>query len=337
MAGRNFDISRYASSLQTAARSESDTMQEIPLGDIRDNPRNFYPAPTPEALTELACSIQANGLLEPPTVVPGGDGRTYRLISGHSRVAALRHLAWAHPDPAWATVLCRVLPEMSEDAELSAVIEANRQRVKSPALLAEEAERLTQAYLKRKEAGEALPGRIRDRVAQTLQVNATKLANLSVIRRGLHNPELAARWERQEIPEAAALEIARMDDAQQDSLEQHLRETGAACTIREVKRFAAGETADKAEPVKAPEPEETPAEPAEEADQLVICGWMPGSTTPAEPGEFAVLIWMQTRWYHTFFAWDGETWRMINSYAPAAMTPDAWMRLPPTPAPPRGE
>ncbi len=67
----------------------ADTMMEIPVDDIRDNPRNFYPTPDPQTLRALADSIRANGLLEPPTVVPAGDG-TYRLISGHSRLAAIR-------------------------------------------------------------------------------------------------------------------------------------------------------------------------------------------------------------------------------------------------------
>ena len=70
----------------------ADTMMEIPVDDIRDNPRNFYPTPDPQTLRALADSIRANGLLEPPTVVPAGDG-TYRLISGHSRMAAIRALA----------------------------------------------------------------------------------------------------------------------------------------------------------------------------------------------------------------------------------------------------
>ena len=136
----------------------ADTMMEIPVDDIRDNPRNFYPTPDSQALRALMDSIRANGLLEPPTVVPAGDG-SYRLISGHSRLAAIKALRETETPDQWATVLCRVLPPMSEGQEQAAVIEANRQRVKSNALLADEAERLTEAYIKRREAGEQLPDR----------------------------------------------------------------------------------------------------------------------------------------------------------------------------------
>ena len=218
----------------------ADTMMEIPVDDIRDNPRNFYPTPDPQALRALADSIRANGLLEPPTVVPAGDG-TYRLISGHSRLAAIRSMWEDGTEEDWARfskILCRVLPPMSEGQEQAAVIEANRQRVKSNALLADEAERLTEAYIKRREAGEQLPGRIRDYVAEALQVKATKIANLSAIKNGLKVPGLVERWKRDEIPEAAALQIARMDIDEQYRLLDWIIDKRRSCTINEVRKFS---------------------------------------------------------------------------------------------------
>ena len=218
----------------------ADTMLEISIDDIRDNPRNFYPTPDPQALRVLADSIRANGLLEPPTVVPAGDG-TYRLISGHSRLAAIRSM-WedgTEEDRArFSKILCRVLPPMSEGQEQAAVIEANRQRVKSNALLADEAEKLTAAYIKRREAGEELPGRIRDHVAEALQVKATKIANLSAIKNGLKVPGIVERWKHNEIPEAAALLIARMDLDEQYRLLDWMIDKGRSYTINEVRKFS---------------------------------------------------------------------------------------------------
>lgn len=218
----------------------ADTMMEIPVDDIRDNPRNFYPTPDPQTLRALADSIRANGLLEPPTVVPAGDG-TYRLISGHSRLAAIRSM-WEdgteEDRTRFSKILCRVLPPMSEGQEQAAVIEANRQRVKSPALLADEVERLTKAYIKRREAGEQLPGRIRDYVAEALQVKATKVANLSAIKNGLKVPGIVRKWEAGDIPEAAALEIARMDiEEQYRLLDWTIESESHYYSIRDVKMF----------------------------------------------------------------------------------------------------
>ena len=239
MAGKNFDITKFTATLPPEGVPESGTTLEIAVDDILDNPRNFYPRPDNAALAELMESIRANGLLEPPTVVPDTDGK-YRLISGHSRMAALRLLA-ANRDEAvakqFSTVLCRVLPAMTEEQELCAVIEANRQRVKSPALLAQEAERLTAMYIRRREAGEELPGRIRDRVAEAMQVSRTKLANLSAIKNGIKVPGIRRAWEEGRLPEAAALEIARMDDETQYRLLDWVIDNHRTWTINNVREF----------------------------------------------------------------------------------------------------
>lgn len=237
MAKGKFDMSEFLAPVEDV--SESDTMREIAIDDILDNPLNFYPRPDNGKLAELMESIQANGLLEPPTVVSAENGK-YRLVSGHSRMNAVRLLA-AHKDTAVAErfqrVLCRVLPSMTPEQEECAVIEANRQRVKSPALLAEEAERLTKIYIKRREAGEDLPGRIRDRVAEAMQVNKTKLANLSAIKNGIKVPVIRRAWEEGRLPEAAALEIARMDDNTQYRLLDWMIEQNCGYSIREVRKF----------------------------------------------------------------------------------------------------
>ena len=52
MAGKNFDISRFAGTI-APVRSESDTMREIAIDKILDNPRNFYPKPDAKALEAL--------------------------------------------------------------------------------------------------------------------------------------------------------------------------------------------------------------------------------------------------------------------------------------------
>ena len=373
MAGKNFDISRFAGII-APVRPESDTMREIAIDKILDNPRNFYPAPDPKALAALEDSIRANGLLEPPTVIAAEDGTSYRLISGHSRMAAIRALHAKTPEQ-WETVPCRVLPTMSEEAEASAVIEANRQRVKSPALLAEEAEKLTELYIKRREAGEDLPGRIRDRVAEALQVKSTKIANVTAIKNGIKVPGIAERWKRDEIPEAAALMIARMNIDEQYRLLDWMIDKGRSYTINEVRKFdicyrnaykcdKTGKPCENIERIydhdlhhgewsgagccmmclkkdtcpaacqyverRLTPKREQEAEPLPEG-QMVICGWMPGGTTPAEPGEFAAYVDLgDGKLLKRFFDWDGQHWMMpggIEAQAPVVW----WMRLPPVP------
>lgn len=245
MAKGKFDMSEFLTPAEGVP--ESDTTREIAVTDIFDNPLNFYPKPDKGKLGELMDSIRANGMLEPPTVVPAGNGK-YRLISGHSRMEAVRALS-IYLDRQIAdrfqTVMCRVLPSMTPEQEECAVIEANRQRVKSPALLAEEAERLTKIYIKRREAGEELPGRIRDRVAEAMQVNKTKLANLSAIKRGLKVLGIVRKWEAGDIPEAAALEIARMDIDTQYRLLDWVIDNHRSYTIKDVQEFVKSRAKDE--------------------------------------------------------------------------------------------
>lgn len=220
---------------QLAKVSDSDTpVRMIPLTDIHPNPRNFYPRV--DNLDDLVESIQANGLLEPLTVVPD-QGGGYRLISGHNRLAALKRAAFSQADR-WAKIPCLVLPAMDEHVELAAIIESNRQRVKTKALLAEEADKLTEAYMARKRAGENLPGRIRDHVAEAMQISKTKLANLNAIRNGIKVPGIMAKWERDEIPEAAALEIARLPVEAQYRLLDWVIDGHHSYSMRDVRQFS---------------------------------------------------------------------------------------------------
>ena len=238
MARRDVDVFALLDT-QLAKVSDSDTpVRLIPLNKITRNTLNFYPALDDDAMDALVDSIKANGLLEPLTVVPQDD--FYRLISGHNRFSALLRLqAQAGAVGGYnQEVLCRVLPPMTPEQELTAVIEANRQRIKSDALLAEEAKRLTEAYIKRREAGEDLPGRIRDRVAEAMQISKTKLANLNAIRNGIKVPGIKERWERGEIPEAAALEIARLPEEAQYRLLDWMINEHHSYSMRDVKKFA---------------------------------------------------------------------------------------------------
>ena len=69
--------------------------------------------------------------------------------------------------------------------------------------------------------------------------------------------------------------------------------------------------------------------------QLMIAGWMPGSTNPAEPGEFAVYIDLDGKLVPQFFRWTGSRWEMRTGTVPQVPVV-WWMRLPPVPAAGKG-
>lgn len=234
-AKKPFDISAFAATLREDV-SDSDTrLMEIPLSKIYENHQNFYPAlPAPE-YTALRDSIEANGLLEPLTVVADQDGK-YRLISGHNRYRALTSLRDSQGER-WERVSCLILPPMTEQQEVGAIIEANRQRKKDGCLLAREAERLTESYIARKQAGEDLPGRIRERVAEALQVSQTKLATVKHIQDHLLVPGFKERWRKGDLPEDAAYEISKLDETSQYRYLDWIIDHNKPVTAKTVKEF----------------------------------------------------------------------------------------------------
>lgn len=211
-------------------------LRELPVEDVHPNPGNFYPPIDSAAMEDLQESIQANGVLEPLLVLRDGDG--YRLISGHNRLRAVRHLHLYGPDAQrWATVPCRILPPMDKLREQTAIIEANRQRVKTPQVLQQEAEELTRLYTERKKAGEELPGRVRDRVAEALQISAARASRLAAIKTGLKVPGFQRMWRDGDINESVAYEISKLDLDQQYRLLDYHIDGGRPLNLSTLRRF----------------------------------------------------------------------------------------------------
>lgn len=213
-------------------------LRELPVEDVHPNPGNFYPPIDSTAMEDLQESIQANGVLEPLLVVRDGDG--YRLISGHNRLRAVRHLHLYGPDTQrWATVPCRILPPMDKLREQTAIIEANRQRVKTPQVLQQEAKELTRLYTERKKAGEDLPGRVRDRVAEDLRISAARASRLAAIDTGLKIPGFQRMWKDGDINESVAYEISKLDLDQQYRLLDYHIDGGRPLNLSTLRRFGA--------------------------------------------------------------------------------------------------
>ncbi len=68
----------------------SPAQQEVPVADIRPNPRQPRAALDPEEQQLLADSIRRHGVLQPLLVSPSPDGVGYVLIAGHRRLEAAR-------------------------------------------------------------------------------------------------------------------------------------------------------------------------------------------------------------------------------------------------------
>lgn len=200
--------------------SKLDTKKEIryiPLYDIKANDLNFYHVEDrPEDLIE---SIQVNGLLEPLLVTRSADG--YRLISGHRRYRALLCLN-ADGIKGFADAPCIVLPSMSEAAEELMLIHANStSREITYREKCDQADKIKRLLVKLKDEGKELPGKMRDIVAEALEVSRTEAARMDYINAHL-TPELKEIMGRDRMKPTVAFEAAHLNEEHQRELAENI-------------------------------------------------------------------------------------------------------------------
>lgn len=213
-----FDLGDVLSQvLPPVSDSDTGTGQEqityLDLTSLDEDKANFYHV---DGIADLVANIELVGLQQPLRVRPSPDKPDrYVIVSGHRRRRALLALYQEAPEK-WGKVPCIVETgaESAAMQELRLIYANAATRKMSSADLSRQAERVEALLYKLKEDGYEFPGRMRDHVAEACRVSKTKLATLSVIRKGL-----AAVWKSTyksgALSESAAYELARMDPARQ--------------------------------------------------------------------------------------------------------------------------
>lgn len=225
---KKFDMAALAKeALGDVNVSKVDTVRMIPVELIDPNPKNFYEM---SDLEELAGSIEAWGLVHPIKVSPV-DGR-YVITDGERRFRATKEILGR------TEIQCIVSAQVNTLLEEMQLIEANRtQRKMSAADLSRQAERYTELLAQLKEAGVAIPGRLRDRVAEALQVSASKLARLHAIRENLE-PGLLSLFDDGDLNESTAYELSKFDHMKQDRIWDALADANLEFSVENVQRAA---------------------------------------------------------------------------------------------------
>ncbi len=263
MAKKPFSVSDYikpedVSKLDT----EATAITFIPRERLLLNEKNFYDT---SSIEELADSIVLNGLIEPIIVRPVRDGSgAYRIISGHRRFLAICELAKDEPER-WDRVPAIIREPASDVLEELLLIEANRAtRVMSSADTMRQAERYRELLAELKSQGVEIPGRLRDAVAEAMQISASRLARLDVIRKNL-SPEWMEAFETGSLSESAAYELARLPQEQQASVRRKAKGNPTAQSVTaiasELSREAdapAGQSHATTIPREEPETDERP-------------------------------------------------------------------------------
>ena len=72
------------------ATADGDSMQQVPVHNVKPNPRQARKTFEPTALQSLADSIKSAGVMQPVTVRRASDGKTYELVAGERRWRAAK-------------------------------------------------------------------------------------------------------------------------------------------------------------------------------------------------------------------------------------------------------
>ena len=207
---KKFNLAALVPEMEAVSNSDTPRITMIPIAELRPNSGNFYDTSN---IDDLVDSIELNGLLEPLCVFRRGQGTgSYVIFSGHRRFKALRMLYEKSGFKKWTEVPCIVYPDPHDaNREMVMLIHANSTgRVLSNWEKAQQARRLKEALVAMREGGAELPGRIRDLVAEEMQMSSSKLARLDAIQKNLTHRKLRNAWKRGEIGESVAYELSKL-------------------------------------------------------------------------------------------------------------------------------
>lgn len=240
--GKKFNLAALVPEMEAVSNSDTPRITMIPITELRPNGGNFYDTSNFE---DLADSIELNGLLEPLCVFRRGQGTgSYVIFSGHRRFKALRLLYEKSGFAKWTEVPCIVYPDPHDaNRETVMLIHANSTgRVLSNWEKAQQARRLKEALVAMREGGAELPGRIRDLVAEEMQMSASKLARLEAIGNNLKFPGFADAWRDGKLGESVAYEISKLSMDKQMDVWDGMVSAGKSeqtLSIKDVEQFSA--------------------------------------------------------------------------------------------------
>ena len=202
-------ISKNTRKVEEFQAKENFKIEYINIDRIRRNEKNFYEIVDIEALAE---DIKLNGLNH-NLVVRKLDIDMYELISGERRYTALSKLV-NEGNKEFNLVPCKVIESNDIDSEII-LIQANAQsRELTEVEKLTQVERLQELYKIKKKNGEKVPGKIRDIIANDLNLSATQVGRYERINNKLI-PELKAVIEQGNLTIANASEFSSLSEENQ--------------------------------------------------------------------------------------------------------------------------
>lgn len=202
-------ISKNIEKSNTLEAKNNFKVEYIDIKDIKRNEKNFYEIVN---VDELAEDIKMNGLNH-NLVVRKLENGTYELISGERRYTALNKLV-QEGNNLFALVPCKVIEANDIDAEII-LIQANAQtRELTDLEKLEQVKRLKELYTTKKANGEKIPGKVRNLIANDLNLSATQVSRYESINNNLI-PELKEILENGNLTISNASEFSTLSEDNQ--------------------------------------------------------------------------------------------------------------------------
>lgn len=222
--------------------------KDLSIFKIYANEGNFYPQ---EDIEQKAGEILSMGMLENLVVKyePAEGKGEYKLISGERRWRALHMLVdRGYKEFEFAT--CNIIAPTTSQEEKVALIIANSHRSKSMEVMIREEQELKATLEDMKANGIELKGynlqsgRLRDVIAELLNVSKTKIAQIEAVSNNLI-PEFMEELNKKRLTFSAAYELSGMSSDEQREALSVLIETGELTyqRIKEMKEEKAAEAA----------------------------------------------------------------------------------------------
>ena len=209
-----FSLNTILNAQSKAAEQTGGTMEirQIPIEKLRSSESNQYGI---RDIEELAASIEAMGLMHNLLVKEADSDGMYEIISGDRRYHAC-YLLLMGGNQKFATLPCKVEPlgENKNLAELKLLYANASTRVLTDWEKTWQASRIRELLTSLKADGYEFQGRMRDHVAEILQVSPAQVGRLEKISRDL-SPEFTEELKQEKIGITAAYELAKQSEEEQ--------------------------------------------------------------------------------------------------------------------------
>lgn len=226
---RSFDTAILSDIKAVAGDSFADSIKMLPINQLHENSDNFYDI---SDLDTLVDDIDRQGLKTPLYVIPNDHGE-FTIISGHRRKAAVQELI-NRGKYGTDKLPCYIGSRKSEAETMLDLIMLNATtRVISDAETIKQCEKLEEIFKQLEADGKKVQGRMRDKIAATLNVSPAQVGKVENIR---HNAidEVKTAIDEGKMSISTANEIAKLEPEKQKDLIE--KKNPEKITHKEVKK-----------------------------------------------------------------------------------------------------